>query len=206
VPPGFLCRILGRRRIGIRMAAGGTFARPGPTTLKIQFLPKQPAPSPLFTAPATQHRRSPFSCRACSCFATFSGRRRTHAASAVIVSAAKPSTVLPPLARRFPSASSSRCRDPQKQLTTQPVAPALRGNVSWRRGLLRCARNDGECGHALLFSAYPRSPSRRRWHQNKKRTFTCELTPFVAYSSTVEFVWLRAATFVPPGPLPSKNP
>jgi hypothetical protein len=154
--------------IGIRMAAGGTFARPGPTTLKIQFLPKQPAPSPLFTAPATRHRRSPFSCRACSCFATFSGRRRTHAASAVIVSAAKPSTVLPPLARRFPSASSSRCRDPQKRLTTQPVAPALRGNVSWRRGLLRCARNDGECGHAPLFSAYPRSPSSRRWHQNKK--------------------------------------
>ena len=87
VPPGFLCRILGSRRAlaqartksepyavhgiyvysGIRVAAGGEFAGGRPRPLKIQFLPKQPTPSPLFTAPATRHRGSPFSCRACSC-------------------------------------------------------------------------------------------------------------------------------------------
>ena len=91
VPPGFFCRIFGRRRarrqartkselllarlrrswhIRLQWNSCGCRrrlrpARPRP--LKIQFLPKRPTPSPLFTAPAARHRRSPFSCRACSC-------------------------------------------------------------------------------------------------------------------------------------------
>ena len=94
--------------IGVRMAAGGDFARPA-RPLKIQFLPRRPTPSPLFTAPASRHRRSPFSCRACSC------SRRSEAA-------------------QEPYGFCRHCERSE----------AIHGH--------------GECGHARLFSACPRSP------------------------------------------------
>ena len=117
VPPGFLCRILGSRRalrqartkselllarlrrswhIRLQWNSYGCRrrlrpARPRP--LKIQFLPKRPTPSPLFTPPAARHRRSPFSCRACSCSQRSEAGAGPIRLLPVVASAAKQSTV-----------------------------------------------------------------------------------------------------------------
>jgi hypothetical protein len=126
---------------GIRVAAGVDFAWPGPAS-------KNPNPSeaahalPLFTAPATQHRRWPFSCRACSC----SQRSATQDPYSFCCHCARSEAIHGPAAARSPISQRlvPRCRDPQKQNTPQPVMRALRGCVSWKRGLLRFANKKTE--------------------------------------------------------------
>jgi hypothetical protein len=116
---------------------------PGPAQpQKIQILPKRPTLSPLFTAPATQHRRSPFSCRACSC----SQRSATQDPYSFCCHCARSEAIHGPAAARSPISQRlvPRCRDPQKQNTPQPVMRALRGCVSWKRGLLRFANKKTE--------------------------------------------------------------
>ena len=141
-PPGFLRRILGSRReartkselllaclrrswhIRLQWNSCGCRRRLRPARqrpLKIQFLPERPTPSPLFSAPATRRRRSPFSCRACSC----PQRSEADAGAIQLLPSLRARRSHPRSCRRsladFP-APRPRCRDPQKQLTMQPVA------------------------------------------------------------------------------------
>ena len=111
--PGFLCRILGSRR-ALRQAR---------------------TKSELLLARLRRSWHIRLQWNSCGC------RRRLRPARPTLKNPdpSKAAHALPALHR----ASSRDAASRRKQLTTQPVAPALRGNVWWKGGLRRCARNDG---------------------------------------------------------------
>jgi hypothetical protein len=100
---------------------------------------------------------------------------------------------------RPPDAASRR-----KQLTTQPVVRALRRNVWWKRGLLRCARNDGERFRPAFFDVF--SVAAEHGATLEQKVNFC----LHAYAVRGIYVYsgIRVAAggdFARPGP-PSKNP